>query len=602
MRKRWALLAPAVGAAIACQLTLAGSVAAAPAAKTVSTAKTAAVGPVAPNSTNSMDCNGWSPKYHPVKRMGDLCTDPIKTALGKKSWRFYDNGHYVGHDEPSVKFISSAPDSGNTMSYLMRVPVDPAKAPTATGSVTDYGQLSVAPWFGLPICDSASFPQNPCTPDSDANLGAINNANDAGSAFLELQFYPPGYTPFIDSESCSATQWCAALTIDSLECTAGFNCNNNCIEPVNFSYLQTNGVPPGPPSPQLTDASTFLGNSHTLKINPGDALAVSITDPPAGLTTTVTDLTTGQTGWITASAANGFMHTSITDCSGMPYTFHAEYNTAKIQNRVPWAALEGGVLMEQEIGHSEVCSSVTNKDPYSVSYPGGQSYTDTNTYDTCVGGSEGSNATGENPADFATATTQGPNGPQACPAQGALCEYGDGFCFAQGTRTVQINGVPTTAVSAANECFDTRDQNGDLDFDGLDYTAIGWPDGTANHPTSVEYVGPFDSSGNIYPLVQFETDIGGSEFLCNPNTGAGCLAPPVGSSFYPYWSLSRTTAGSFGSQVASCEWNFGKTLPTTINGLGGDVQYGQQDLAWFGGTMISPPKPNPEFGGLCVRL
>ena len=75
---------------------------------------------------------------------------------------------------------------------------------------------------------------------------------------MELQLYPPGYTPFVDNTSCSVTKWCAALTIDSLECkfTAG-TCNNNCIEPVNFAYLQTNGVPSGPPNPQQSDVSTF---------------------------------------------------------------------------------------------------------------------------------------------------------------------------------------------------------------------------------------------------------------------------------------------------------------------------------------------------------
>ena len=72
---------------------------------------------------------------------------------------------------------------------------------------------------------------------------------------------------------------------------------------------------------------------------------------------------------MTASAANGFMNTSITDCSGTPFTFHAEYSTAKQQNQVPWAALEGGVLMQQEIGHSEICTSLTNKHPFS-SFPG----------------------------------------------------------------------------------------------------------------------------------------------------------------------------------------------------------------------------------------
>ena len=594
MRMRWSLLAPAVGVAIACQLTLAGSVASA-----APTAKTSAITSVAPNSTSEMDCNAWSPKYKTVRKMaGMACTDPIKLKNGKAS-RFYDAGwHYVGHDEPSVKFISSAPNSGNTMSYLMRVPVDPAKAPTSTGSVTDYAQLSVAPWFGLPICDSGSFPQNPCTPDSDTNLGAINNPNDAGSAFMELQFYAPGFTPFIDSASCSATKWCVALNIDSLEENAAGQLNNNCVEPVNFAFLQTNGVPAGPPSPQLTNADTFTPNAHTLEINPGDALAVSITDPAAGLTTTVRDLTTGQTGWITASGANGFMHTSIADCSGTPYNFHAEYNTAQIQNRVPWAALEGGVLMEQEIGHSEVCSSVTNQDPFSASYPGGESFTDTSTYDTCVGGNEGANSTGENPADFNTATTQGLLGPTACPTQGDLCEYGDGFCFQQGTRTVQLNGVDTTEVSAANQCFANKFQNGDLDFDGLDYLAKAWPDGSSNHPTSVQAVGPFDSNGNTYPTVQFETDVAGSEFLCNTATGAFCTARPNLGGFYPFWSLSPTQGG-LGSQLASCQWNFGNTLPETIKNFGKDNQYGQPDLSWYGGTLASKPMPNPQFGKAC---
>ena len=150
------------------------------------------------------------------------------------------------------------------------------------------------------------------------------------------------------------------MTIDSLECTFNFaTCNNNCVEPVNFAYMQTNGVPTGPPSPQLANVRTFTPNGHTLMINGGDVLEVSITDPPQGFTAVVRDLTTHQTGFMIASAANGFMNTSMADCSGTPFTFHAEYSTAKQPNQVPWAALEGGVLMQQEIGHGEVCNSVT---------------------------------------------------------------------------------------------------------------------------------------------------------------------------------------------------------------------------------------------------
>jgi hypothetical protein len=589
-----------MGVAVICQLSLTGS---AGAATAVTTAK-AAVTSVAPNPVNELDCNGWSNKYGTVRKLASNCTDPLSNYDGKDT-RFKDNGHYIGHDEPSVKFISSTPGSGNTMTYLTKIPVDPRRAPTPSGSVTNYGQLSVAPWFGLPMCDPKSYPQNSCTPDSDTNTG-LNAPTDAGSAFMELQFYPPGYTPFVDSESCSATKWCAAVTIDSLECTFGFaTCNANCEEPVNFAFLQTNGVPSGPPSPQLTDVSSFTPNGNTLMISPGDVLAVSITDPAQGFTTTVRDLTTHQTGFMTASAANGFMNTNIADCSGTPFTFHAEYSTAKQQNQVPWAALEGGVLMQQEIGHSEVCNSLTNQDPVTESFPGGQSFSDPSVFDTCVGGSEGPTATGEGPCTSTgcqNATTQGVNGPTACPsnnpASGALCEFADGFCFQQGTRTVLINGVSTTESSDANQCFANRFQNGDLDFDGLDYVAKAWPNGTGNHPTAFQYAGPFLSNGQPYPQIQFQTDVAASESLCNVATGADCTAPPIGAKFYPYWSLSPLFS-ALGSHATACVWNFGKNLPNTIRNFGKDAQYGTPDVARFGGTIISAPAPNPEFTGAC---
>ena len=424
---------------------------------------------------------------------------------------------------------------------------------------------------------------------------------------MELQLYPPGYTPFVDSESCSATKWCAALNIDSLECTFGFaTCNNNCIEPVNFAFLQTNGVPAGPPSPQLTNVHTFLPNAHTLMINPGDTLAVSISDPPQGFTTTIRDLTTHQTGTMTASAANGFMNTNIADCTGTPFTFHAEYSTAKQQNQVPWAALEGGVLMQQEIGHSEVCNSVKNQDPFTFS----TTYSDPEVFDTCVGGSEGPGQTGEGPCDPTTGicqnpSTEGPNGPVACPTNdstsGANCEFADGNCFQKGTRPVTIDGVPATESSDANQCFDNRYQNGDLDFDGLSYQASAWPNGTRNHPTAFEYAGPFQASGKPYPQIQFETNVGASEILCDTATGSGCTVPPQGSKFYPFWSLSLHPV-PFGSDRTGCAWNFGNVLPNTFRTFGKDAQYGTPDVARFAGTSTSPVQANPEFAGACRFL
>ena len=74
-----------------------------------------------------------------------------------------------------------------------------------------------------------------------------------------------------------------------------------------------------------------------------------------------------------------------------------------------------------------------------------------------------------------TRRLRAPAGPMACPvssaASGALCEFADGFCFPQGSRTVVVNGVQATASARTNECFADRYQNGDLDFDGQSYVA-----------------------------------------------------------------------------------------------------------------------------------
>ncbi len=603
MGKRWARLCALAGSLIVIIGIVAASGLSASAASTrtaVSTKTTAASArtSVKPNPTNMLDCNGHSTKYHDVKvDLGGGCTDPRGTWNG----RFEDNGSYVGHDEPSVKFISSAAGTGNNMTYVMRLAKDPKRKPTVSPNgktVSDYAELSPAPWFGLPICDPNSYPLNPCTPDSDSNSGAINDPHAAGSAFLEVQLYPPGYQPFVDSPSCDSTHWCAALTIDSLESQFNFvGLNTACEEPVNFAFLQRNGVPAGPPSPQLTDVSTFTANSQTLMMNSGDTVALTLHDTSQGLLVAANDFTTHQTGYMVASAKNGFMNTNPTTCDGTPFNFHPEYNTARQQNQVPWAALEGGVLMEQEMGHFETCSSITNSDPYTASYPGGQTFKDPRTAQTCVGGSEGRGKVGEGPCNAATgvcqnATTEGGG---ACPSDsftsGALCEFSDMTCVPAGPRPVIVNGVTSKLSWPIAGCQDNFFQNGDLDFDGSSYIKD-WPDGSPNHPTSFAYVGPF-SHGRSYPNIQFETDIAGSEANCNVTTGAGCTARPAGAKFYAFWSLGR-------SHQLGCVWNFGNVIPgRTVSDFGRDAQYGTPDIARYGGTLTSPVLANPQTRRSC---
>ena len=601
---------PAVGIAVICQLSLTGSAGAATAtAATATAARDSHPAGVAPNQVNELDCNGRSKEYRTVRAMaGTDCRDAIRFVDGKAR-PFADNGWSVGHDEPTVEFLSSTPGSGNTMTYDAKLPVDPKAVPTATGSVTDYGQLSPAVWFGLSVCDPNSYPQNPCLPDSDTNIGH-NVATAAGSAAMELQLYPPGYTPFPDAPSCSVAKWCAALTIDSLECNFGTAfCNRNCIEPVNGAFIQTNGVPTGPPSPQLAGVASMLPNARTLLMSQGDVLQISITDPRKGLTATIYDLTTGQTGWMTASAKNGFMNTNLDTCHGTPFTFHAEYSTASAGHGSPWTAQEGNVLMTQEIGHSEVCSSLAKRDPVSLSFTPGVTFADHDVYDTCVGGAEAPKATGEGRCApirrtiaCRNARKQGPRGPVGCRTAtadtGVRCEFADGYCLPQGSRTIQINGASATAWSDANQCFADRYQNGDLDFDGLPYTRSAWPNGGPGHPTAFQYVGPLQANGKPYPQIQFETDVDGSAALCKLSSGAGCTVPPIGAEFYPYWSLG-SQASALGSRLTSCVWNFGGNLPGTVENFGGDSEYGSPALGYYAGTIISTVMTNPEFAGHC---
>src|SRR5207253_3127671 len=122
-------------------------------------------------------------------------------------------------------------------------------------------------------------------------------------------------------------------------------------------------------------------------------------------------------------------------CKGKPFNFHPEYSTASQQNQVPWAALEGGVLMQQEIGHFESCSG--------VAHPLGLLPYDPQTYWTCMGGRE-PGGTGEGPCDFSTGTCTNPTteGGGSCPSGAFNCEFSDALC-APATPTHRSSWRPT---------------------------------------------------------------------------------------------------------------------------------------------------------------
>src|SRR5262249_7024873 len=122
---------------------------------------------VRPDQAGELDCNGLSPIQRPVKP-NLACADPRGPAGG----RAYENGHYIGHDEPSVRFISSRPGSGNNITITEILPRDPAARPTVKTpghDVTHWFELANAPWFSTAVCDPNSLPRRPCAPRSDAN-------------------------------------------------------------------------------------------------------------------------------------------------------------------------------------------------------------------------------------------------------------------------------------------------------------------------------------------------------------------------------------------------------------------------------------------------
>ena len=456
----------------------------------------------------NLDCNGYSQIQQSLKTPL-VCAD----FIADYDQRGYDNGHYIGHDEPSIGFISTASHSGNNVQWEFTLPRE--RPLPATQSFENF----IAFWFSMALCDPNSFPKGACIADSDQN-----NPNHAGSALLELQFYPPGFPPLVTQISCDLTHWCAALNIDSLEVESNGQVNPNCTEPVNFAFIQKDGVPTGPPGPGNANGATMTPNTQTLFMNQGDRIRITIKDTSDGLLTMVEDLTTNQTGFMVASVANGFQNTDPNTCATTTFSFHPEYDTAKFDNFVPWAALQANINFAVEIGHF----------------------------------------------------TPGPNGDG---------DADDAPCF------------PGPTVAGCT--------GADIDFDGTSYLRD-WPDGTRMNATSIAIrsvagggIGPLsmsDDSGvydQPFPIVQFETDVAGSEAACQPN-GVGCVVPPAGAQFYPFFALARDRRDDRGGDDrGNCVLLFGNFSGREIDNFGGDAQYGAPNLAHFFGQNTGGPVSNP---------
>jgi hypothetical protein len=380
-----------------------------------------------------------------------------------------------------------------------------------------------------------------------------------------MQFYPPGW--FIGCEN----RWCSALTIDSLSENQNTGAGNNAacggaIEYVNRAFITKSGIPTGPPSPLFQNRKSFTPTPDTLFYNPGDVLRVVMRDTAHGLKITITDVTTGQSGSMTASAANGFAEILYdptgTNCNpathNIPYDFHPMHATSSEHTRVIWAAHSYNIAFSDEIGHFEYCNGVRR---------------------------EGGACTQDGVHDL-------DNGRPA----GAEDDFGCfDAAFASVFGLVPIGGCTST----------------DFDFDGVPYQLV-WP-GTLLDPTldqqfhasPVVFTSPIFTNSSAggqqnFERVAFEADLPRIESNTNPpcqrhvsnpadpSPGTGCVNPPTGANFYPLYS---TRGGG------DCTWQLGgANIPGTDNTFGGS------STREFGALLeLSYPAATPP-GSVTVRF
>jgi hypothetical protein len=491
------------------------------------------------------------------------------------------DGHYSGHDEPSLLFYSHTPGSGNNAVYRLTLPRDPVVPPEQDGSGGTFNfQLRPALWFGMVLCDTQSAPNftRECVPDTDANIFDNPDPNAAdyighhpGSAFLELQFYPPG-----GLNTCAdPVKWCVGMAIFSnnvQNLTRRIN-NLDCRRtvgsgPVNFAFLTNDGIAQALADPLSSDFDNKFGifPGRTFQMDSGDRLIMDLHDTVDGLQVVISDLTAKTRGSMTASVANGFAQVNFDPdpdaqhrrtCSSTPYAFHPMYATSSEHTRSTWTGHTYNVSFSDEIGHFELCNAVEFD------------------FGNCI-----------------EAGADDPNGP----------DEDDTICFSA-TSLAESGLVPI------GSCLGS-----DFDFDGAAYQRR-WP-GTGEaksdarlKPTPIRFTSPqFRRQGDQadkrkdkkdkdedddlidYDRVAFEANMPLIEFESNPdcdifNGGQGCTNPPAGAAFYPIFSTIRSEGG--------CRWQFGGPhIPGTTNNFGGSstTEFGDISGVAFPGaaTLASP--------------
>jgi hypothetical protein len=238
---------------------------------------------------------------------------------------------------------------------------------------------------------------------------------------------------------------------------------------------------------------------------------VSMHDTRAGFKVVIRDLTTGESGSMTASVSNGFAHVifgpDATSCTEEPYAFHPMYSTSSQRTNITWGE-PGNIQTSVELGHFEYCDSIS--------------------------------------AEGGFCTAPGNN-------DRVSVDNDDDLCFSPLFSTlVQVTG-----------CTDT-----DADFDGVSYLP-NWPGssrkqigGRGRFAEPIMFSSPLTHGGHNFERIAFEADLPVIESECDLTTGKGCTNPPSGSKFYPIFSTRF--------RDDQCHWQFGgANLPDTRNSFGG---------------------------------
>jgi hypothetical protein len=448
-----------------------------------------------------LDCNGYSPLQGPMQ---------IKTAANVRTYvgcteiaandehGFEDNEHYVGHDEADIGWFSTRHRSGSSQSYSVRLPVDPQAK--ATGSLTGpTDTYQLQVTFWFGLV----MCDNQSYPEGNPTCTPDSDAN------IQVPPRPDHagaafeelqlYPPGIN---CDNRHWCAALTIDSLQ--------------AQYGALHGPGSPPGAlANPNCAEPVNFafLTHSGTPTGPPGPD-----STKPIPVTHDVLLMNQGDEITVNLNDTPAGLATSITDRT----TGATGSATASIANGF------------RQIVWDPVNFTCTGR-PYAF-HP---------MYDTA-----------------APPTSDGQ--PTAWTTWAA---HTDNVAHSAEIGHFEPGDLDFDDACKASICFAT-----DTDFDGFSYVPD-WPNGQPQFPTS-QYVssprslGPNGRYNQTYDTTRFETDLPRIEEAnsgpntCDHHTGANCVNPPPGASFYPWYHL--VSAGG------TCTWAIGNDLPNQLSNFGGE--------------------------------